>query len=518
MTKVTIHTRSKQGIIHPELHGQFLEHLGTCIDGGIWVGEDSLIPNDGGLRQDVVTALARIAPPLLRWPGGCFADMYHWRNGIGPRPDRPATYNGNFGTHAVESNAFGTHEFMKLCRLIGAKPWLNVNMLTGSVAEMVEWAEYCNREDDTTLARERAAHGSPAPFDVHFWGIGNEAWAGGGFFTAEGYAAEYRKYATAFPSFEKLVFGGDMTPKKPVTLIAVGPDGNKPKERIEWTKSLFKAFGEFRQPRLDALDLHFYNWNIQDPADTVTDFSEQDWYRVLSGAMEIESVILQQYDLIQEGLAGYPQAEGPFANEHHCQLIIGEWGNWHQMTAGAPSALWQQSTMRDALTSAITLDIFHRSSDKLRAACMAQTVNVLNSLILTQGEHTILTPHYHVFDLYQVHRGGQILKLDLTATTLAQTVPELFSFASEKNGLVSINLIHAQLAAEQTIELVFDQAVRFVSSRLLASDHPTDYNSVEHPNLVCIQEGPVPQGHDQTWQVTLPAASVTVCQFQILVS
>lgn len=223
----------------------------------------------------------------------------------------------------------------------------------------------------------------------------------------------------------------------------------------------------------------------------MTDFAEQDWYRVLSGAMEIESVILQQYDLIQEGLAGYPEAEGPFANEHHCHLIIGEWGNWHQLTAGASSALWQQSTMRDALTSAITLDIFHRNSDKLRAACVAQTVNVLNSLILTQGEHTILTPHYHVFDLYKVHRGGQILDLELAAAILDQSVPALFSFASEKDGVISVNLIHAQLAEEQTIE---------------------------HPTQVCIQEGPEPRGRGQNWQVTLPAASVTVCQFRILAS
>ena len=516
MATVTIHTQTRQGVVHPELHGQFLEHLGTCIDGGIWVGENSPIPNYEGLRKDLVDALARIAPPLVRWPGGCFADMYHWRHGIGPREQRPVTYNSNFGTHTLETNAFGTHEFMALCRKIGAKPWLNVNMLTGSVAEMVEWAEYCNREDQTTLTRERSANGSPAAFDVRFWGIGNEAWAGGGFYTAESYAAQYRNYATAFPSFEKLFFGGDMTPKRPITLIAVGPDGNKPKERVAWTRRLFQSFGEFRPPRLDALDLHFYNWNITEPADAVTSFSETDWYRVLSGAMEIESVIAEQYNLIEEGLAGYPEAEGPFASEHHCQLIIGEWGNWHQMAAEAPSALWQQSTMRDALTTAITLDIFHRNSAKLRAACVAQTVNVLNSLILAEGEQTILTPNYHVFDLYQVHRDGEILDLDIECATLDQTVPAIFSFASAKEDLVSINLVNASMDSAQLVELSLDQAVAFVASRILASEKPTDHNSVASPDRVQVRPGPEPAGVGQFWHITVPPASVTVCQYKIL--
>ncbi len=515
MSTVKIQTQLKQGLVPAELHGQFLEHLGTCIDGGIWVGEDSPIPSYNGLRKDVVDALARIAPPLVRWPGGCFADMYHWRSGIGPRELRPATYNGNFGTHTVEKNGFGTHEFMDLCRRIGAKPWLNVNMLTGSVAEMVEWAEYCNREDETTLSQERAANGDPNPFDVSFWGIGNEAWAGGGFYTAEGYVAEYRKYSTAFPSFDKLFFGADNTPRHPMKLIAVGPDGNKPKERMAWTKQLFAAFSEFRPPRLDALDLHFYNWNIEHPDDQVTDFDSVDWYRVLFGAMDIESVIIEQAALIEEGLRNYPQAEGPFAAEHACQLIIGEWGNWHRFSPDAPSALWQQCTMRDALTSAITLDIFHRNSDKLRAACVAQTVNVLNSLILTSGDQTVLTPNYHVFDLYQVHRGGQMLGLSLDCPVQDQVVPELFSFASEKDGVVSVNLINSRMSDAQTVDLTFDAAMTFVSSRQLASDLPTDHNSILEPDRVTIKTGAIPAGLNQSWNIDLPAASVTVCQFMI---
>jgi hypothetical protein len=216
MATVTIHTQTRQGVVHPELHGQFLEHLGTCIDGGIWVGENSPIPNYEGLRKDLVDALARIAPPLVRWPGGCFADMYHWRHGIGPARTATRDLQQQFRHSHPGNQCVGTHEFMALCRKIGAKPWLNVNMLTGSVAEMVEWAEYCNREDQTTLTRETLGQWLSCRVRCPFLGIGNEAWAGGGFYTAESYAAQYRNYSTAFPSFEKLFFGGDMTPKRPI--------------------------------------------------------------------------------------------------------------------------------------------------------------------------------------------------------------------------------------------------------------------------------------------------------------
>ncbi|MDD2534473.1 MAG: alpha-L-arabinofuranosidase C-terminal domain-containing protein [Eubacteriales bacterium] len=504
----------QSGQIQPELHGQFLEHLGTCIDGGIWVGEDSTIANDQGLRHEVVAALERLAPPLVRWPGGCFADTYHWRDGIGPRDKRPATYNANFGTHTIEKNGFGTHEFMALCRRIGAKPWLNVNMLSGTVAEMVEWAEYCNRDEGTALAAERKAHGDATPFAVDYWGIGNESWAGGGNYTPEGYVAEYRKYATAFPGFVKTSMKDWMTVKDPTVLIAVGPDGNKPLERVQWTKRLFKAFADFRQPRLHAIDLHFYNWNIETPQDTVTTFNEADWYRVLAGAMEIESVIHEQYRLIEDGLAEYPVVEGPFAQKHHCDLIIGEWGNWHSLDPNAPSALWQQSTIRDALTTAITLDIFHRNCDKLKAACVAQTVNVLNALILTDGEATILTPSYHVFDLYKVHRNGQRLDCDIQTAPSQAGVPETFGFASEKAGIISVNIIHADMRLAKTIELSFAGHVEFIAAQTLHSDSPLAFNSAENPNRVCPRPAQTPEFDGEKWLIEAPAASVSVYQFR----
>ncbi len=514
MDHIRIKTAEPRDVVHSELHGQFLEHLGCCINGGLWVGEDSDIPNCAGIRSEALKALQRLAPPLVRWPGGCFADTYHWRNGIGPREQRPITYNPVFGTAAIEQNGFGTHEFMDLCEQIGASPWLNVNMMTGSVAEMVEWVEYSNQTQPTTLALERSENGSPKPFNVSFWGIGNESWSGGGNYTAQGYAAEYRKYATAYSGFEQPDFNKFADFKRKTTLIAVGPDGNKPQERVAWTRDLFKALAEYRQPPMDALDLHFYNWNIEHPEDTVTDFSSDDWYRVLAGAMEIEAVIGEQYDLIQEGLAGYPKTEGPFAMTRDCQLIIGEWGNWHRMDPSAPSALWQQSTMRDALTSAITLDIFHRNCDKLRAACVAQTVNVLNALILTDGDATILTPTYHVFDLYRVHRNSRKLPVEVQAKPLDHGVPSVFGFASIKDDIIHVNVINSDDTSCCQVKLEFDQSVDFVSSRALYSDRPTDFNSAQSPDRVKIRDGRPPVGRNGAWVADLPAASVSVYQFK----
>ena len=199
MSKIVVKCDTNSGYISPELHSQFIEFLGTCIYDGIWVGEDSEIPNYAGMRKDVVDALKVLEPPVIRWPGGCYADTYHWRDGIGEREKRPVTYNENFGTFEVDNNHFGTHEFMQFCEMLGAKPWLNVNLLSGSVSEMREWVEYCNRSEKTSLSMERAKNGSEEPFQVKFWGIGNESWDGGGKMTAQLYANEYRKFASSMP-------------------------------------------------------------------------------------------------------------------------------------------------------------------------------------------------------------------------------------------------------------------------------------------------------------------------------
>ncbi len=514
MNRVRIGTEM-QGEISPGLHSQFIEHLGGCIHDGIWVGEDSPIRNIHGMRADVVEALARLAPPVIRWPGGCYADTYHWREGIGPRDQRKVRYNGNFGTNAPDDNQFGTHEFMELCRLTGAKPWLNINLLSGTVQEMVEWMEYCNREPGYAISDERAANGDPEPFDVEYWGIGNEAWAGGGNMTPELYVQEYRKYASAAPRF-----GGFGPNGKKRCLVGVGPDGNKPEERVAWTKGVLAEMAKFRRPPMDAYDLHFYNWNIQHPEDKVDDFDEAGWYRVLDGALEIEDVLCEQYGLIREALAEIPSRPGPFGGPR-LDLIIGEWGNWHGGFFNRDSrhpSLWQQASMRDAVTSALTLDVFHRNCDKIKLACAAQAVNVLNSAILTEGEHTILTPHFHVFEMYMPHRGAQKLPVDVMTGTAGHgdrgEVKKLYAFASEKDGVVTVNLVNASMTEAQETELNVEGAAGYLSGQVLAADSPTACNTVEDPDRVSPRPAAKPAAADGVWKTTLPAASVTVLRFR----
>lgn len=506
MNTVKIKINSKKGKIGKELHGHFIEFLGSCIYDGIWVGEDSEIPSYGGLRKDVVDALKELEPPVIRWPGGCYADTYHWRNGIGPRKQRPVTYNENFGTYELDSNQFGTHEFMKLCELTGARPWLNINMMTSGTEEMREWMEYCNREDETSLVKERKQNGADQPFGVELWGIGNEVWAGGGCMTPESYVNEYRKYASAFPNFISLENGGK--PKTEMKRIASGPDGNKPKERVEWTKQFFQELGKFRRPQVDGFDLHFYNWNLENLDQKETEFDERDWDQVISGCLELEEVIQEQAALIREGIEALPEEEGFFKTpKPDCDLIIGEWGNWHGSAFTNRPALWQQCTMRDAITTALTLDILHRNCESVKMACVAQTVNVLNSLFLTEGETCILTPNYDIFHMYKVHREGQVLE------TAGETDRKLFVFASEKADGIYVNLINANMEKDQEIRLSFPEEVRYESGRILESEAPHDCNSKEEPDKIREKKGQVPLEQEGEFIIHLPKASVQVIHF-----
>lgn len=507
---MTINTHKKIGRISKELHSHFIEFLGGCIYDGLWVGEDSEIPNYDGLRKDAVDALKRLEPPVIRWPGGCYADTYHWRNGIGPRDQRPVTYNENFGTYETDSNQFGTHEFMRLCELVGAKPWLNINMMTGSTAEMRDWMEYCNREEETSLAMERRKNGADKPFGVELWGIGNEMWAGGGNMTAESYAAEYRKYASSFPNFVSLENGGQ--PRVAMKRIASGPDGNKPRERVEWTRRFFEALGNFRTPPLDGYDLHFYNWNVEgmDKLDhKETEFDEKEWDRVVRGCLELEEVIQEQAKLIREGIDALPETEGFFESpKPECNLVVGEWGNWHGSAFVNRPALYQQCTMRDAITTALTLDIFHRNCGTVKMACVAQTVNVLNSLILTDGAHCILTPNYDVFEMYMVHRDAQALE---TGTPEDE---KIFLFASEKDGRVAVNLINTDMKEEKEVRLSFAQEVRYLSGTVLESSDPHDCNTKEEPDKIRAKACPEPTADGKDFVVRMNPASIQVLCFQ----
>ncbi|WFA01718.1 alpha-L-arabinofuranosidase C-terminal domain-containing protein [Limosilactobacillus fermentum] len=472
---VFIDPKQVVGKINPKLHGQFIEFLGKCIDEGLWVGENSTIPNTKGIRNDVLALLKQLEPPVLRWPGGCYADTYHWRDGIGPRDQRLVSFNENFGTYESDQHQFGTDEFMQLCEELGAQPWTNVNLLSGTVAEMRDWMEYVNRSEETTLSKERAQNGHPQPYNAWMWGLGNEVWAGGGTMDPATYMSEYRRFASAMPSFTHSVFE-----KTKMYAIVSGPDSNKPREAVKWTEDFFKELAKYRQPKIDGYDMHFYNWNIDDQDDTPTDFTKEGWQRVIDGCFELEDLIKAQASLLRNGLELINEPEGKLDQKlTDVDLIVGEWGNWHYSAFTARPALQQQVSMRDVITTALTLDILQRNCDKVTMACNAQTINVLNSLALTKGDKIVATPNFDVFMMYKDHRDAQAL-----AVPRQDSESQVDTFASLKGAKVCVNLVNASYDEERLINLVFPSQVKPEFVTQLTADDPHACNTFEEPNLV----------------------------------
>jgi len=473
-------------IIRPELYGHFAEHLGTCIDGGIWVGEASPIPNFGGIRTDVLDALRQLHPPVLRWPGGCYADDYHWEDGIGPRSSRPRRVNTWWGQN-IESNSFGTHEFIQVCRTLGAEPYIAGNVGTGTPRELRDWVEYCNFAGDSALARRRSQNGAPAPFGVRYWGIGNEAWGCGGNFSAADYANEYKRFATYVRDF-----GG--TQPFP---IACGPDGNN----SDWTREFFLKLGGF--PLIRGYAAHYYCGTAGPSA---LDYTLDQWYELLEKSLRIEALIHNQRTIMDQ-----------FDPDRRIGLVIDEWGTWHLPTPGRnPAHLWQQSSLRDALVAALTLDTFNRNADKLVMANIAQTVNVLQAMILTDGDRMLTTPTYHVFELYRSHQGGGSIRCDFESNPISFAVgeekrqlPGLAGSASIKAGLLTLSVVnpHGSLPVEASLDLTNTQLTQATAATLTHTDL-TAHNAFESPNTLRPQHN--------SWLPTdryvFPPASVTVIQ------
>ncbi len=383
--KATVLLDEPIDVINPHLHGQFAEHLGELVYDGLWVGDKSAIPNTDGIRNDVMEALRPLELPLLRWPGGCFADMYHWRDGIGPREDRPLRINAHWGM-APETNAFGTHEFMRLCELLGAEPYFAGNVGSGAPRELAEWVEYCNFAGPSALASERRANGQAEPFGVKYWGVGNENWGCGGSMTPE-YCADlflrYRSFVFDYPGTD-------------VSAIASGPLSGD----WDWTRRFFeRACNSYwdRRKMIHGFGAHYY---CNTAGASATDYTPDEWLQLLAKARAVEGVIVGHRSIMDE-----------FDPDRQIKLILDEWGTWHPVQAGKPErGLYQQNTMRDALVAALTLDVFNNHADKLAMANIAQMVNVLQALVLTDGDRCITTPTYHVFDLHRPHRGGAAVR------------------------------------------------------------------------------------------------------------
>jgi len=386
--KVIINLNQTIGTINPAVYGHFIEHLGRCIYPGIWVGENSETPNDKGLRRDVVEALGRISLPVMRWPGGCFADHYHWGDGVGPRGHRPVRVNITWG--GEEPNAFGTDEFLYFCSRVGAEPYICLNVGSGSVSEASSWVEYCNYAGSSSYAQLRAEHGVKKPHHVRYWGVGNENWGCGGDFDPVYYAWEYRRYAC----FLKRV-------DPSIQLIACGHTTR------DWNLRFMECLKDHIH-LIDHLSIHHYFGGHGGDID----FTDEQYYSLLGSVQDLEYQLQQAIAVVDFF------AEG----RKDIGIIVDEWGTWYPQ-ATVEKGLFQQNTVRDAILAASVLNLFNNYSRKVAMANLAQTVNVLQSLILTEGSQTVLTPTYHVFDMYKAHMGNTALAVDVDSPTIMELRP-----------------------------------------------------------------------------------------------
>ena|SRR5271165_593629 len=402
-SRVEVLLEEPLGTISPDIYGHFTEHLGGVIYDGIWVGPDSKVANVDGLRKELVEHMRKIKAPVIRYPGGCFADSYDWRDGIGPADKRPRRSNF-WGT--IEPNRFGTNEFVHLCKLIGSQPYLAANLRSLPAAEFYRWVEYCNSPaGSTTLAETRAAAGFAEPFHVRFWGVGNESWGCGGNFTPQEYAVEFRRFATWVPRFtEDLAF------------VASGPSD----DGWDWTREFLQEIvrkGPDQLKSIYGLALHYYTWNLSRGR-------THDWDEGKGDALKFDTV--DWYELLREGqvidslINGHWQVMGETDRQHHIKLVIDEWGPWYRPGSEAtPGDILEQTpTLRDAVFSAMTLDIFHQHPEKIAMANCAQLINCLNSLYLAHEDKFCITPVGHVFDLYSAHQGGQSLRVVFSAPSV----------------------------------------------------------------------------------------------------
>ncbi|SFJ43177.1 alpha-N-arabinofuranosidase [Paenibacillus sp. UNC496MF] len=478
------------GTINRNVYGHFAEHLGRCIYEGIWVGEDSAIPNTKGIRNDVLQALQGLNIPVLRWPGGCFADEYHWKDGIGPRASRKRMVNTHWGG-VVENNHFGTHEFMLLCELLGCEPYINGNLGSGTVQEMQEWVEYLTFGGESPMASLRAENGRAQPWKVAYFGVGNENWGCGGNMRPEYYADEYRRYQTYVRNY------GDNR----IFRIACGASDFD----FAWTDVLMREAGRF----MDGLTLHYYTIpGVWAEKGSATDFGAEAWFGTLRKALVMDELIGKHKTIMDR----YDPAK-------RISLIVDEWGTWYDVEPGTnPGFLYQQNTMRDALVAAATLHIFHKHADRVRMANIAQTVNVLQAVVLTEGDRMALTPTYHVFDMFKAHHDAELLDLDFAAapyTVGGVSIPQTSVSASRgKDGALHVslcNLSHDEAAALSLELRGLSAPDAPIAGTLLQGDALNAHNTPEQPDRV----RPVPfagaeRGADGTIRVTLPAASVAM--------
>ncbi len=491
MYKLYVNPNVKKGHINKELQGNFSEHLGRCIYEGLYVGENSDIPNVNGMRTDVVEALKEMKLPVLRWPGGCFADEYHWKDGIGPKETRKKMINTHWGG-VTEDNSFGTHEFMELARQIGCEVYINGNVGSGTVQEMSEWVEYMTFKGVSPMADLRKKNGHEEPWNVDFFGVGNENWGCGGNMRPEYYGDLYRRYQTYVRNY-----GGN----KPIKKIACGANA----QDYHWTEKVLETCFDHGFGFMDGMSLHYYTLPTGDwgHKGSSLEFGEKEWYETLSRTLFMKELIKNHGAIMDK-----------YDPEKRIGMVIDEWGTWYDVEPGTnPGFLYQQSTMRDALVAGINLNLFNKNCDRVKMANIAQLVNVLQSVILTDGEKMIKTPTYHVFNMYKYHQDAELLDSFLETKQIGVDEKFMVPNMTESVSLGTDGLIHVtltNLSASEDYEVLgefTDTPIKSVKGEIL-TEKMQAHNTFDAPDTVAAKAFTGAKVDRNTVTLTVPKCSV----------
>ncbi|MDX2189186.1 MAG: alpha-L-arabinofuranosidase C-terminal domain-containing protein [Bacteroidota bacterium] len=484
---IQLQTDQTKVIINKDIYGHFAEHLGRCIYDGIWVGEKSSIPNINGYRKDIIVALKDLNIPLLRWPGGCFADTYHWKDGIGPKEKRSSIVNVNWGG-VTEDNSFGTHEFLNLCEMLGCDAYVSGNVGSGTVQEMAEWAEYMTSSNESPMTKLRKQNGREKPWNVKYFGIGNEAWGCGGNMTAEHYANLCRQYNTYLG-----YANGNM-----IRVASGGPDY----DFNHWTEVTMKEVGQ----RVQGFSLHYYtfpsDWNHKASA---TNFGDSLYFVSMQKTIKMDTIIRDHKTIMDK-----------YDKDKKVGLMVDEWGVWCEVEPGTnPGFLYQQNSMRDAMLAAINLNIFNNHADRVKISNIAQVVNVLQSVILTKGDQMVLTPTYYVFKMFKVHQNARLIPIKLNSKSYTynkQSIAAINASAS-KDSTGKIHITLANMDHKNANEVTIDLGnIKTTTSKgeIITADKVNAYNDFGKPEKVNIQKFEGYKLSSNKLTISMPAKSI-VC-------
>lgn len=485
--KIIIHADQPGSKIDKAIYGQFAEHLGHCIYGGIYVGEKSDIPNKDGFRLDVVGALKELKVPLVRWPGGCFADTYHWKDGIGPKADRSSIINVHWGG-VTEDNSFGTHEFLNFCELIGADPYICLNVGSGTVQEAADWIEYVTSSNESPMTKLRKKNGREKPWNVKYWSAGNETWGCGGNMRPEYYADLYRQYASYMraPGIYKIASGANA-------------------DDYNWMEVLMRD----ARGMMNGISLHYYtvagDWNKKGSA---TQFDENVWFTTMQKTLKMEELVTKHSAIMDK-----------YDPSKNVGLLVDEWGNWFDVEPGTnPGFLFQQNSLRDAMVAGINLNIFNNHADRVRMSNIAQMINVLQSMILTKDKEMVLTPTYYVFKMYNVHQDAKMLPIEIKCgkyTSGANSIDAISASASVKDGIVSVTICNLDPVNSQAISFdVQGLKTATVTGKIVTANKINAFNDFGKKEEVSMTDFNNAKLNKGMVDATIPAKSVVLIQLK----